>query len=59
MTELANAWPMFMGGFLLLAKVSGVALTAPAVGAFIYDMWTRKDRDDRRPPLLPAPRDVR
>lgn len=45
MTELANAWPMFMGGFLLLAKVSGVAMIVVIVGAFIYDMWTRK-RDD-------------
>lgn len=36
---------MVMGGFLLLAKVSGVAVIVVIVGAFIYDMWTQK-RDD-------------
>lgn len=46
LSELAHAWPMFMGGMLTLAKVCGLALIVFAVGAFIYDMWTRKDRDD-------------
>lgn len=45
LADLAHAWSTFMGGMIVLAKVSGVAVIVVIVGAFIYDMWTQK-RDD-------------
>ena len=46
LADLAHAWSTFMGGMIVLAKVSGVAMIVVIVGAFIYDMWTRKHDDE-------------
>jgi hypothetical protein len=42
MNDMTHVWDLFMGGFLLLAKVSAVGLAVVVVGAFIYDAWTDK-----------------